>query len=42
VIDSYHRVADAYLPLYLNEFAFCFTVRKDYEMLEKMLRTVEC
>jgi len=41
VIGSYHHVSDAYLPLYLNEFAFRFNHRKDPEMFEKMLQTVE-
>jgi hypothetical protein len=41
ILGSYHHVSDAYLPLYLNEFAFRFNHRKDPEMFEKMLQTVE-
>jgi hypothetical protein len=29
------------LPLYLNEFAFRFNHRKDPEMFEKMLQSVD-
>lgn len=41
IIGSYHHVSDAYLPLYLNEFAFRFNNRKEPKMFEKMLQTVE-
>jgi hypothetical protein len=41
IIGSYHHVSDAYLPLYLNEFAFKFNNRKEPQMFEKMLQTVE-
>ena len=41
IIGSYHHVSDAYLPLYLNEFAFRFNNRKEPQMFEKMLQTVE-
>lgn len=41
IIGSYHHVSDAYLPLYLNEFAFRFNHRKDGQMFEKLLQTVE-
>jgi transposase-like protein len=40
-LRSFHHVSDAHLPLYLNEFAFRFNHRKDPEMFEKMLQTVE-
>jgi len=41
IMGQYHHVSDAYLPLYLNEFAFRFNNRKDPAMFEKMLQTVE-
>ncbi len=41
VMGQYHHVSDAYLPLYLNEFAFRFNNRKNPAMFEKMLQTVE-
>ena len=41
ILGWYHHVSDAYLPLYLNEFAFRFNHRKDSEMFEKTLQTVE-
>jgi hypothetical protein len=41
IIGSYHHVSDAYLPLYLNEFAFRFNNRKNPAMFEKMLQTIE-
>ncbi len=40
IIGSYHHVSDAYLPLYLNEFAFRFNNRKEPQMFEKLLQTV--
>ncbi len=41
IIGQYHHVSDAYLPLYLNEFAFRFNNRKNPAMFEKLLQTVE-
>ncbi len=41
ILGSYHHVSDAYLPLYLNEFSFRFNHRKDPEMFEKMLQSVD-
>jgi len=40
IIGSYHHVSDAYLPLYLNEFAFRFNNRKNPRMFEALLQTV--
>jgi hypothetical protein len=42
ILPLYHRVArtDSH-QMYLNEFALRINVRKDSEMFEKMLQTVE-
>ncbi len=39
IMGQFHHISDAYLPLYLNEFAFRFNNRKNPAMFEKMLQS---
>jgi hypothetical protein len=38
-MGSYQKVSAKYLPLYLDEFAFRFNNRDEYNMMDKVLTT---
>ena len=39
ITGVFHKVSAKYLPLYLNEFAFRFNNRKDFNMMDEVLKT---
>ncbi len=39
IMGIYHKVSAKYLPLYLNEFAFRFNNRDEYDLMDKVLES---
>ena len=39
ITGVFHKVSAKYLPLYLNEFAFRFNNREQFNMLDEVLKT---
>jgi len=39
VMGIYHKVSEKYLPLYLDEFAFRFNNRNEFNMMDRVLET---
>ena len=39
ITGIFHKVSAKYLPLYLNEFAFRFNNREDFNMMDEVLKT---
>jgi transposase-like protein len=37
IVGIFHKVSEKYLPLYLNEFAFRFNNRDEYDIMDKIL-----
>ena len=37
IVGVFHKVSEKYLPLYLNEFAFRFNNRDEFNMMDRVL-----